>query len=274
MEAAVEILGIDIGGSGIKGAPVDLGSGEMLAPRVRIPTPVPAKPQPMADAIGEIARSFNWQGPIGCGFPSAMRSGVALTAANIHKKWIGLNAAQMFAEATGCPVCVINDADAAGLAEMTFGAGRHRMGVVMVITIGTGLGSALFTDGHLLPNAELGHLQLNGMDAETHASDAARKREKLSWKRWGARFNEYLHYLEALFWPGLFILGGGISKQFSEFSSYLDVEAEIVPARLLNEAGIIGAALAAQACQEGLWSIPAFPSASAKAGSGQVNTLS
>jgi polyphosphate glucokinase len=255
----VEILGIDIGGSGIKGAPVNIDTGEILAPRIRIPTPTPARPQPMAEAVGQIARSFNWQGPIGCGFPSAMRYGVALTAANISRKWIGVNAAQLFAETTGCSVCVINDADAAGLAEMTFGAGRDRMGVVMVITIGTGLGSSLFTDGQLLPNAELGHLQLKGMDAEWRASDAARKREKLSWKRWGGRFNEYLHYLEALFWPELFILGGGVSKQFTEFSRYLEVEAEILPAQLLNEAGIVGAALAALACQEGRWSIPAFP---------------
>jgi polyphosphate glucokinase len=256
---AMEILGIDIGGSGIKGAPVNIGTGEILASRIRIPTPTPPRPQPMAEAVGQIARSFNWQGAIGCGFPSAMRAGVALTAANISKKWIGLNTAQLFAETTGCPVCVINDADSAGLAEMTFGAGRDRMGVVIVITIGTGLGSALFTDGQLLPNAELGHLQLKGMDAEWRASDAARKREKLSWKRWGDRFNEYLHYLEALFWPDLFILGGGVSKQFSEFSRYLDVEAEVLPAQLLNEAGIVGAALAALACQEGRWSIPAFP---------------
>lgn len=257
----MEILGIDIGGSGIKGAPVDLATGQILAARMRVPTPAPAKPQPMADAVGQLARSFNWQGAIGCGFPAAMRGGVALTAANIHKKWIGVNSAQLFADATGCKVCVINDADAAGLAEMTFGAGRDRLGVVMVITIGTGLGSALFTDGHLLPNAELGHLELRGVDAEWRASDAARKREKLSWKSWGGRLNEYLQTLEKLFWPGLFILGGGVSKQFDEFARYLDVEAEVTPAALLNDAGIVGAALAAQACQQGLWSIPAFPGA-------------
>ena len=244
----MEILGIDIGGSGIKGAPVNIQSGELLAERYRISTPQPSKPGSVTKVITKIAQHFEWGGPIGCGFPAAMRHGVALTAANIDEKWIGTNAAAQFSEATGCPVCVINDADAAGLAEMRYGAGRYRSGVVIVVTIGTGLGTALFTDGQLLPNAELGHLEIKGEDAEARASDAARKRENLSWKQWGKRFNRYLEELEKLLWPKLFILGGGTSKRFDNFADYISVQADVLPAQLLNEAGIIGAALAAREC--------------------------
>ena len=242
----MEILGIDIGGSGIKGAPVDTETGEFVAPRLRLPTPKSAKPAPVAEVVAEISRNFDWHGFIGCGFPTVIRNGVALSAANVHRKWIGTNAVTLFSEHTGCPVCVINDADAAGLAEMTFGAGRGRLGTVFVVTIGTGLGSALFLDGRLVPNTELGHIEINGMDAERNASDAARKREKLSWKKWGQRFNVFLNTLEKLFWPDLFILGGGISKQADSFIPYLNVHAEIVTAQLLNDAGIVGAALAAK----------------------------
>jgi len=255
----MEILGIDIGGSGIKGAPVDTETGKLLAERYRIDTPIPAKPVPVAQVVAEIVRHFDWRAPIGCGFPSAMRAGEVLTAANIHKKWIGVNAAELFAEHTGCPVCVINDADAAGLAEMAYGVGRGRSGVVIVITIGTGLGSALFTDGHLLLNSELGHLKINAIDAELRASDAARKREKLSWKKWSKRFNVFLQELERLFWPELIILGGGVSKQHRKFIPNLNVNAEVVPAQQLNEAGIIGAAIAAQVCQKGEWSVMKSP---------------
>jgi polyphosphate glucokinase len=244
----MEVLGIDIGGSGIKGAPVDTNTGALLAPRHRIPTPQPAKPGPVAKAVAQIAEYFEWKGPIGCGFPAAMRGGIALTAANVHNKWIDLDAAVLFSGLTDCPVCVVNDADAAGLAEMAFGAGRDRKGVVIVVTIGTGLGTALFTDGILLPNTELGHIEINGKDAEVSASDAARKRDKLSWKKWGKRFNLYLNVLEGLLWPDLFILGGGTSKRFDSFAKYLDVHAEVVPAQLLNEAGIVGAALATLTC--------------------------
>jgi polyphosphate glucokinase len=178
-----------------------------------------------------------------------MRRGVALTASNIHQKWIGTNAAGLFAQSTGCPVCVVNDADAAGLAEMQYGVGADRKGVVVIVTIGTGLGTALFTDGHLLPNAELGHIQIDGADAEWNASDAARKREDLSWKKWGMRFNRYLTELENLLWPDLFILGGGTSKRYEHFSRYITVKADVKPAQLLNEAGIVGAALAARSCR-------------------------
>lgn len=247
----MEVLGIDIGGSGIKGAPVDTESGAFLAPRYRVPTPGSAKPQPMAEAVAEVVRVFGWDGPVGCGFPAAIRGGIALTAANIHKRWVGTNVAELFSEATGCPVKVVNDADAAGLAEMGFGAGKGRMGVVLIVTIGTGLGTALFTDGHLLPNTELGHIEINGEDAELSTSDAARKRDDLPWDKWAKRFDVYLSRLERLLWPELIILGGGVSKKNEKFFPYLTVQAEVVPAQLLNDAGIVGAALAARSALAG-----------------------
>ncbi len=238
------VLGVDVGGSGIKGAPVDTETGELLAPRFRIETPESGKPQPMAEIVGEIAQNFAWNGPIGCGFPAAVRNGIVLTASNIHKKWIGVDSEALLRETTGCQVRVINDADAAGLAEMTFGAGRGRKGAVIVITIGTGLGVALFTDGYLFPNTELGHIQIDGVDAETRASDAARKRENLTWERWAERFEIYLHVMEELFWPDLFILGGGAIKNQEKFMQYLHLDTEIKIAEMMNEAGIVGAALA------------------------------
>lgn len=241
----MEILGIDIGGSGIKGAPVNTETGELLAPRRRIATPVPAKPSAVAEVVGQIARAFDWHGPVGAGFPAVIQHGIVRSAANISKKWIGVNAAEQFSQATGCPVWVVNDADAAGVAEMTFGAGRGRNGVVLIVTIGTGLGSAIFVDGRLLPNTELGHLEMDGLDAELTASDAARKREDLSWRKWGKRFNRYLNLLDALFTPDLFILGGGTSKAFENFRPYLNVQAEIIPAQYLNDAGLVGAAMSA-----------------------------
>jgi polyphosphate glucokinase len=241
----VEYLGIDVGGSGIKGAPVNTETGELLAPRHRIRTPKPAQPEPMAAVVGEIAKFFQWNGGIGIGMPSVVRHGVIGSAANISKKWLGVNAEELFSQATGCPATVINDADAAGIAEMTFGAGRGRTGVVMIITIGTGLGSVIFVNGRMLPNTELGHIEIGGQEAEAFASDAARKREKLSWKKWGKRFNLYLNTLERWFSPDLFIMGGGISNEFDQFRPYLELMTEVVPAQLLNEAGIVGAALAA-----------------------------
>jgi polyphosphate glucokinase len=240
----MEALGIDVGGTGIKGAPVNRDTGAMLNPRYRIPTPRPAKPNAVAEAVAQVVRHFGWQGPVGCGFPSVIRGGMTMTAANIHKKWIGTNAAELFTQATGCPTCLINDADAAGLAEMAFGAGKDRLGTVLMVTIGTGLGTALFTNGQLLPNTELGHIQIDGRDAEWGASDAARRREKLGWKEWAQRFDRYLRALEALVWPDLIILGGGTIKKAEKFFPYLTVQAEVVPAQLLNEAGIVGAALA------------------------------
>lgn len=238
----MEVLGIDVGGSAVKGAPVDIKTGEVLAPRLRIATPEPPKPEDMAQIVAEIARHFSWNGPIGCGFPAALPQGIVLTAANIHKNWIGVDVASLFAEATGCPTKVINDADAAGIAEMWYGAGKGHDGVVMVITLGTGIGTALFTNGHLLPNTELGHLELNGRDAEQWASAAARKRDKLSWKRWAKRLNAYLNRLEEHFYPDLIIVGGGVSKRSEKFFPYLNLRAELVPAQFRNLAGIIGAA--------------------------------
>jgi len=243
----MQVLGIDIGGSGIKGAPVDIQKGEMLTERYRIPTPRPAKPKPVAMTVAEIAKYFDWQGPIGCGFPAVVQQGITRTAANVHDKWSGTNAAALFSEATGCPVTVINDADAAGLAEMAFGAGKGRKGVVLLVTIGTGLGTSLFTDGMLLPNTELGHIEIDGEDAELLASDAARKRNDLSWKQWGKRLDIYLIRMEQLVWPDLIILGGGVSKKHPKFLPHLTVQAEIVIAETFNEAGIIGAALSGNA---------------------------
>lgn len=241
----MEILGIDVGGSGIKGAPVNIKKGELLVPRYRIPTPQPSKPKAVAEVVGEIAKHFGWKGRIGAGFPAPIQQGVARTAANIHDSWINTNAAKLFAKATGCPVTVVNDADAAGMAEMSFGAGKGRNGVVLLVTIGTGLGTSVFVNGHLLPNTEFGHIEIDCEDAELHASDAARKENDLSWKKWGARLDTYLLRMEALIWPDLIILGGGVSKKYEKFIPYLTVQAEIVPAETLNEAGIIGAALAA-----------------------------
>ncbi len=243
----MQVLGIDIGGSGIKGAPVDIQKGEMLTERFRIPTPQPAKPKPVAKTVAEIAKNFDWRGPIGCGFPAVVQQGITRTAANVHDKWIGSNAAVLFSQTTGCPVTVINDADAAGLAEMAFGAGKGRTGVVLLVTVGTGLGTSLFTDGVLLPNTELGHIEIDGKDAELLASDAARKRNDLSWRQWGKRLDIYLTRMEQLVWPDLIILGGGVSKKHPKFLPHLTVQAEIVIAETFNEAGIIGAALAGNA---------------------------
>ncbi|WP_428261344.1 polyphosphate--glucose phosphotransferase [Haliangium sp.] len=242
----MEILGIDIGGSGIKGAPVDLNTGELTAERHRIPTPHPATPEAVAEVVGAVAAHFSWSGPIGCGVPAAVQHGIARTAANIDKAWIGADVARLFTAASGCPTTVLNDADAAGLAEMNFGAGRGRDGVVIVITVGTGLGTAIFTDGVLVPNTELGHIEIDGRAAERRASDAARRRKDLSWKKWAKRFERYLQTLERLFWPDLVIIGGGASKKSDKFLPRIDIGAEVVPAQLLNQAGIVGAALAAR----------------------------
>jgi len=240
----MKVLGIDIGGTGIKGAPVDTKRGELLAPRYRIPTPKGAKPKPVAKVVAQIANHFNWDGRIGCGFPGVVQQGVTRTAANVDDDWIDLDAAELFSKKTECPVTMINDADAAGLAEMAFGAGKGHSGVVLIVTIGTGLGTSLFTDGVLLPNTELGHIEIGCEDAELMASDAARKRDDLSWKEWAKQFDEYLNRLEQLVWPDLIILGGGASKKHAKFFPYLTVHAKVVPAESLNEAGIIGAALA------------------------------
>lgn len=239
----MEVLGIDIGGSGIKGAPVDIEKGILLAERHRIPTPQPATPEAVAHTVKELVEHFNWKGEIGCGFPSVVRHGIIRTASNIDDSWIGVHAGELFSKVTDCPTLLVNDADAAGMAEMSFGSARNRKGTVIMVTVGTGIGTAIFTRGQLLPNTEFGHIILKGKVAEKIASDAARKRDDLNWKEWGSRFNKYLARMEFLFSPDLFIIGGGASKKFEKYIKYINVEAEIVSAELKNEAGIIGAAL-------------------------------
>jgi polyphosphate glucokinase len=240
----MEILGIDIGGSGLKGAPVDLDRGELLTERVRIETPQPAKPKAVAGVFAQVAAAFDWKGPIGVGFPGIMRGNVTHTAANLHPSWIGLDLGELFGNASGCPVGVVNDADAAGLAEIAYGAGRDRAGPVLLLTLGTGIGSALFIDGHLYPNSEFGHLRFKKTIAEKYASSAARDDLGLSWSEWGGRLNEFLVHLKRIVSPDLIIIGGGASSKFDRFGSEIDCGVEVVPAQLMNNAGIIGAALA------------------------------
>ncbi|RKS71413.1 polyphosphate glucokinase [Motilibacter peucedani] len=241
-------FGVDIGGSGIKGAPVDLATGEFLEERVRIPTPQPATPEAVAATVAEVTATFGWTGPIGCTVPAVVRGGVARSAANIDPSWIGTDVATLVREATGVSsVTAVNDADAAGFAEVAYGAAKGRDGVVLVITLGTGIGSALISDGLLVPNTELGHLEVNGHDAETKASDAARERDDLSWQDWAKRLQRYFSHVEALFSPSLFVVGGGVSKKSEKFLPHLSLETEIIPAALLNNAGIAGAALLAAA---------------------------
>jgi polyphosphate glucokinase len=242
----MQILGIDVGGSGIKGAPVDIATGELTAERFRIKTPDGAEPEPVAEAVAEIAKSFNWSGPIGIGFPAPIKAGITMMAANVSEKWVGTNADDLFTKITGCDCTMINDADAAGLAEMEFGAGRGQPGTVIMITLGTGIGTAIFYRGKLLPNTEFGHLEMKGRDAEHRASDAVRQREDLSWKKYAKRLNRYLEEMEKLFWPDLFIVGGGISKKSEKYIPLLTINTPVIPAQFLNEAGIVGAALAAR----------------------------
>ena len=241
----MHILGIDVGGSGIKGAPVDTETGQLLAERIRIKTPKNGEPEPIAEVVNQIAQSFNWKAPIGIGFPAPIKGGVAMMAANVSEKWVGTNADALFTKITGCDCTMINDADAAGVAEMSFGTGRGNYGTVIMITLGTGIGTAIFHRGQLLPNTEFGHLEIDGEDAEFRASDAARQREDLSWKKYAKRLNKFLGTMERLFWPNLFIIGGGISKESEKFIPLLTIDTHVVPAQLLNEAGIVGAALGA-----------------------------
>lgn len=238
-------LGIDIGGSGIKAAPVNAVDGTLVEKRFRITTPQPATPDAIADAVRKLIEHFDWQGPIGCGVPSVIRNGIAYTASNIDPAWIGTHVVELFSARCGQQITVLNDADAAGLAEMHYGAGSTASGTTIVVTAGTGLGTALFRDNTLVPNTELGHLQLHGEIAERIASAAVRTERNLSYPVWAKHFNDYLHRLEELFWPDLFIIGGEISKDHDLFFPYLTIETSIQPARLRNDAGIIGAAVAA-----------------------------
>jgi polyphosphate glucokinase len=242
----MEILGIDIGGTGIKGAPVDTERGVLTAERQRIDTPKPARPEDVAEVVAQIVNHFDWKGPFGCTMPTIVRHGVVYSAANIDKSWIGTDAAQLFHHRTGLPVAVVNDADAAGIAEMQFGAGWDKQGVVIILTFGTGIGSALFVNGILVPNTELGHLEIRGKDAEHRASEKVRVEKELSWEKWAERVNEYLQHVEFLFSPDLFIVGGGASKKADRFLPLLDLKTPIVPALLLNDAGIVGAAMDAR----------------------------
>lgn len=239
-------LGIDFGGSGIKGALVDTEKGGLASDRHRIPTPDPATPDAVAEVIRQVVAHFNYKGAVGVAFPAAIQHGEVLTAANIDESWIGKNAGDLFAQATDCNFTLLNDADAAGLAEVRFGQGRDVKGTVMMITVGSGLGTALFINGKLLPNTELGHIHYKNKVAEHWASDATRKKEQLSWKKWGKRFSKYLHYMEKLFYPEIFVIGGGVSKKFERFDKQLKrVQTPVYPAALQNHAGIIGAAIEA-----------------------------
>jgi polyphosphate glucokinase len=240
-------LGIDIGGSGIKGALVDTSSGTLVSDRIRFSTPENPKPKVVAKIIVDIVKKLGYKGIIGAGFPGVVRHGITYTAANIHKDWIGYDANSLVTKATGYPTFFLNDADAAGLAEMRFGIGKeNKKGSVLFITVGTGIGSALFIDGILVPNLELGHLDIKGKEAEHRASDATRQIEKLSWKEWGRKFSRVLNTYEKLINPDLLILGGGISSRYDKYAQYLDVKTKIMPAKLENLAGIIGAAMAAE----------------------------
>lgn len=241
-------FGIDIGGSGMKAGPVDLATGTLAADRHKILTPQPATPAAMAEVVGELIAHFEWSDKVGVAFPAIISHGVARSAANVDKSWIDTDVDALFTAVAGQPVHVINDADAAGLAEVRYGAGKDRDGVVLMLTLGTGIGSGLFNDGELVPNTELGHLELDGKDAEDHAAPSARDREDLSWKKWAQRLDRYLRHVAFLFSPDLVILGGGVSRKPEKWWEYLTItdDIEIVPAELENEAGIVGAALIAQ----------------------------
>ncbi|WP_131105049.1 polyphosphate--glucose phosphotransferase [Ornithinimicrobium sufpigmenti] len=244
--ANTQVLGIDIGGSGIKGAPVDLAEGQLTAERLRVDTPEGATPGDVADAVAWVAEQFAGQlttdSPVGITVPAVVQQGIVRSAANIDDSWIDTDADALFTQRLGRPVHVVNDADAAGEAEVHYGAGRGVSGVVLVTTLGTGIGSALFVDGTLVPNTELGHLEIDGHDAESRAASSAREREGLSWKQWAGRLQRYYSVVEALFSPDLIIVGGGVSKRADKFLPLLDLRAPIVPAQLRNQAGIIGAA--------------------------------
>ncbi|MBX6763207.1 MAG: ROK family protein [Rubrobacteraceae bacterium] len=241
----MNVFGLDIGGSGIKGAPVDIETGRLLSERVRVGTPQPATPEAIVESVLEVLSHFDWEGPVGCGFPAVIKDGVIQTAANVDGSNIGFDLRKTLQKRLENPVSVINDADAAGLAEMRWGAGRGVRGVVLMLTIGTGIGSALFVDGVLVPNTELGHIEIDGHDAETRASDGARKRQDLSWKKWARRLETYLNRVEDLLWPDLIIVGGGVSKKSEKFLPHISTRTEVVPAKMHNQAGIAGAALAA-----------------------------
>lgn len=240
-----QAYGIDIGGSGMKAAIVDTRTGELVSDRYRIDTPQPATPDAMSEVVIELVRHHEWTDSVGCAFPAVVRAGVVGSAANIDESWIDVNADKIFSDALGAEVHMINDADAAGLAEVRFGAAANFDGVVMMLTFGTGIGSGLFVDGILVPNTELGHLELDGFEAELRAAASARRRDDLSWSQWGKRVDTYLRHVERLFSPDLFIIGGGASKKTDRWLDQVDIATEIAVASMANSAGIVGAALVA-----------------------------
>ena len=246
-ETTSRAIGVDIGGTGIKGAVVDMQAGAMATERVRILTPNPATPDRVVEVVVELLDQIGEPGPVGVTMPSVVVDGVIHTAANIDQEWLGVDADALFQNATGRPVGVVNDADAAGIAEVRFGAGRDRKGVVVLVTLGTGIGSAVFVDGVLVPNTELGHLPLHGADAEDWAAESIREEDDLPWKTWSHRVEKYLTLVDRLLWPQLIILGGGVSKKSDKFLPHIKVRTEVVPAQLHNDAGIVGAALFAPA---------------------------
>jgi polyphosphate glucokinase len=240
------VLGVDIGGSGVKAAPVDTTTGELIAERQKFETPQPSTPEAVTEVVQKLVTAFSWTGPTGITFPGVVAGGVIRTAANLDHGWIGVDAVKAFGAASKLTVTVLNDADAAGVAEVAFGAGKGVRGTVLLLTLGTGIGSALFIDGNLVPNTEFGHIQIRGKEAEKRASEHAREEHDLSWGVWAGRVDEYLSHMEALLSPDLIIIGGGVSKKADKFLPRLTgLHAKIVPAAMLNDAGIVGAALAA-----------------------------
>lgn len=239
----MKVLGIDIGGTGIKGAIIECDNGELITERKRIPTPDPATPDLVAEVVKQLVESFEWKGPVGCGFPTVVHKGVAWSAANIDPEWIGVNVAEIFSQRTQQPTFVLNDADAAGIAEMRLGVGLGMTGTVLMLTFGTGIGSAIFVDGKLVPNMEFGHLEIRGKDAEKRASDYARQKKELSWEKYSRRLQEYLDKMEQLISPDHIIFGGGMIKYWERFAPLVQTRAAMHPAKLQNLAGIIGAAI-------------------------------
>jgi polyphosphate glucokinase len=239
------VLGIDIGGSGVKAAPVDTTTGQLTAERQKLATPVPSTPGAVVDVVAQLVTAFDWKGAAGITFPGVVVDGVIQTAANVDHSWIGVDGVKLFEAGTKLTTTVLNDADAAGIAEMRFGAGRGVRGTVLMLTLGTGIGSALFIDGVLVPNTEFGHIQIRGKDAEKRASEHAREEHDLSWGDWAGRVDEYLEQMEALLSPSLIVIGGGVSRKSEKFLPLLTaLRAKVVPAALQNDAGIVGAALA------------------------------
>lgn len=240
-------LGIDVGGSGIKSALVDLSDGSLVTERIRVETPQPATPEACSTALGAQVREYDYGGPLGIGFPAVIRNGTVETANNIDDSWIGMKVGDVFAEATGHDIAVLNDADAAALAEAAFGAANGVPGMVLTVTFGTGIGSGLLVDGELVPNLELGQIELEGHSpAESFFSAKSRKRENLDWDQWGDRANRYLNHVNAVFNPDLIVLGGGLTKHWERFAHKLDSRLPIVPAQMGNDAGLVGAAMFAR----------------------------